>query len=786
MLHAEGPARTIPPWMRRAGAWAMATMLLLAPLGLAGCGGSDSDSAAIAAPAPATARDEAAPRAAGDAGPAQAARSPRGESFDLEAFADHENPAELIMKFIRQPILDEYNPDVTDENRHADTPRRGGVLRVRSPADFAELNPLTVNGQPEREFLNLLSDSLVGQDPRNLQYFPLKAWAWDRADLLQLAGGEVQEGVLLELGDESDPDSEVVFVPGARKRVFAKFDVASVADDRMSLTLTDERGGHTYDGYVLELAYTFEVNEALDPAREDSIIRTTIGGLATWRDIEGTPRDRPFRKQECSFRFHIREGITWHDGRPFTAEDVKFTYDTLMNTHIQGAAPFRALIEPYVTSCEIINEGQSVHILAHKPYFQLFDAIVAALPPIPKHVFDPDQFGGDDRAFADAFQQHPFRENPILSGPYRLAQWRRGDSLLAVRNDDYWASKLPQGAVGMWTPEQPYLDAIRVIVIGEKSVALGEIQRGSLDVDKDIEADIWFNNATNRREFTDRFVRANFQGFGYTYVGWNHQRPIFQDRDTRRALAMLIPRDRILEDIHQGLHRAVTGPFFIDGPGYDHSIEPIPYNPREAQRLLRRAGWLDRTGDGILEKEIDGRFVPLEFEYMIHNARDYHQKVADIVKESVEQAGIRMTIRRLDWSVYADETRSKNFDAVRFAWGASVEPDPFSVWHSSQAREGGNNFISFIHPRIDEICEQIREEFNPLRRWALAREMHHIVHEEQPVFFMFAFTNQAFYPRGIRGVYLYPSSYPMNFREWWWADEQRRAEQPVVGTGRRN
>jgi peptide/nickel transport system substrate-binding protein len=122
---------------------------------------------------------------------------------------------------------------------------------------------------------------------------------------------------------------------------------------------------------------------------------------------------------------------------------------------------------------------------------------------------------------------------------------------------------------------------------------------------------------------------------------------------------------------------------------------------------------------------------------------------------------------------------------VRFAWGAAVEPDPYTIWHSSQIKEGGNNFISYSHPRVDEICEQIREEFDPLTRWQLAREMHAILADEQPVFFQFAFTEQYFYPQAIRGVYLYPSSYPVNYREWWWADEARRSEKlrTTVATG---
>jgi peptide/nickel transport system substrate-binding protein len=239
---------------------------------------------------------------------------------------------------------------------------------------------------------------------------------------------------------------------------------------------------------------------------------------------------------------------------------------------------------------------------------------------------------------------------------------------------------------------------------------------------------------------------------------------------------MLIPRDRIANDIHQGLAVPVSGPFYSKGPGYDQTIKPVEYDLEGAKRLLRRNGWLDRDGDGVIEKEIDGVTVPFAFGYSIHNARDYHQKIADIIKESVEQAGISMTIRKSDWTIFSETVRNKDFDAVRFAWGASLDPDPYQIWHSSQAENKGDNFVSYRNNRVDEICVAIRETFDPIKRWDLAREMHAIVAEEQPYAFLFGFNETYFYNRGIRGVKLYPSQYPVDWTEWWWADEARRNE----------
>jgi peptide/nickel transport system substrate-binding protein len=467
----------------------------------------------------------------------------------------------------------------------------------------------------------------------------------------------------------------------------------------------------------------------------------------------------------------VRPGIRWHDGQPFTAEDVKFSYDTMMNVNVE-AQHIRNYFQ-HIEWCRVLEDGATVAFRNDKPYFNQF-AFVAGIYLLPRHVFNPAQFGGDEVAFATAFNTHPFRERPVGMGPYRLKEWRKNEFLVTERNPDYWASALPAGSVPKWAPEQPYMDEIRFILIQEKAAVLKELQKGNIDADLDVEPDTWFMDETNTADFKSRFVRAKRYGFLFTYVGFNMDRALFSDPVARMAVSMLIPRERIAQSIHQGLADPVSGPFYSKGPGYDHSVEPVAYDPDGAKRLLRRNGWLDRDGDGIVEKEINGQVVPFAFSYSIHNARDYHQKIADIIKESVEQAGISMTIRKSDWTIFAETIRNKDFDAVRFAWGASLDPDPYQIWHSTQAENKGDNFVGYRNARVDEICVQIRETFDPIRRWDLAREMHRVVAAEQPYAFLFGFNETYFHARGIQGVKLYPSQYPVDWTEWWWADPARR------------
>jgi peptide/nickel transport system substrate-binding protein len=343
-----------------------------------------------------------------------------------------------------------------------------------------------------------------------------------------------------------------------------------------------------------------------------------------------------------------------------------------------------------------------------------------------------------------------------------------------VRNEDYWKNKLPEGAVPLWNNQQPYMDEIIWIYYSEAAAVIKDLTNGNLDADVDVEPIAWAQAETNTQTFTDRMARAEGLNFGYTYIGWNFENPIFQDKDVRLALAMLIPRQEIAETVHMGAAFPVSGPFFLLSPSYDKEIKPVPHDPRGAQQLLTKAGWLDRDGDGVREKEIDGKLVPLRFTYTIHNARDYHQKIADIVKERVEQAGISVLINKVDWTRISDLARQHNFDAIRYAWGTNMDPDVFQMFHSSQIANQGDNFTSYRNDRVDELTQAIREEMDPLQRWKMGRELHRIFADDQAQCFMFAFKHFLFHNRQLRNVKVYPHQYPFDYAGWYW--EEKPAE----------
>ncbi len=671
-----------------------------------------------------------------------------------------------ISSYLPTVKYDEFNPDANTSGESPLEPVRGGKLRIRTPADTANLNAILSQLQDDNHKILLMSDSLVDLDSEILEYYPEMAWTWSEQDLLKKKGEDPIEGVILE-----ESDTSVVFVPDARRWTFLKSELKDSNEDQQKIVLKEHLEEKEFNGKLSHLQHTVKINEAYSEEFESKKIEVPIEELDTFEfSLPGYTETRPFLKKQVVFEFFLRPEVKWSDGQPFTAEDVKFSFETIKNPYVDA----QNLINYYedFDECLIGEDGKSVKFVARKTYFQALDFLGGKRGQsyfIPKHIFAPEQFGGDEKAFAESFNTHEFNNAPIYTGPFKFNQWKPKDTLSLVRNENYWKEELPEGTFPNWKKGMPYLDELEWILYQESAAVIKDLTRGVIHADFDVEPTTWVQNETNSTDFLNSMVRAEKVGMLYTYIGWDLSNPIFEDVNVRKALAMLIPRKQIAQNVHFGVAFPVNGPFYVNGPGYDDSIEPLPHDVREARKLLARSGWLDRDRDGVLEKKLNGETVPLEFQYAIHNARDYHQKIADIVKERIEQIGGKVTIDKSDWTIFYKKIEEKNFDSFRFAWGTPIEPDPFQIWHSSQIENKGSNYVGFKNDRVDELCVKIRETLDPEKRWEMAREVHRIIYEEQPYCFLFGFNENYFYHRNLRGVKLYPDMYTHNFAEWWWA-----------------
>lgn len=426
-------------------------------------------------------------------------------------------------------------------------------------------------------------------------------------------------------------------------------------------------------------------------------------------------------KDKLVYTFHIKKGIKWHDGVTFTAKDVLFSYNKIMDPKVD--APQLRNYYQDIKNVEALDD-HTVRFTYARPYFLALE-FCGGMPIVPKHIFENGDFNTD-----------PAGRSPVGTGPYKFVEWKTGSQIVLVRNEDYWGKR-------------PHIRRIVFKIINDPSVAFQVLKREELDLAG--LTPIQWSRQTQSKAFQENFDKLSYFTPNYSYIGWNMTKPYFSDRQVRTALTYLVNRELILKEILYGLGEVVSNPFYINSPEYDKSIEPYPYDREKAKRLLDEAGWVDHNGDGMRDKE----GVKFEFEFLIPAGSETGEKIATILKEELDKVGINMKIRKTEWAVFTQRLNDRRFDAVTLAWSMGVESDPYQVWHSSQA-EQGSNFVGFVNKEADRLIEEARTEFNRDKRIELYRKFARIVNEEQPYTFLFCRKSTVALHKRFKGVKVYP------------------------------
>ena len=424
---------------------------------------------------------------------------------------------------------------------------------------------------------------------------------------------------------------------------------------------------------------------------------------------------------KLSYTFWLRKGVRWHDGAPFGADDVIFTFERIRDPKVD-AARLRNYFRD-VKSIEKVGED-AVRFVYARPYFKALEMCGTAAI-IPKHLF----------ADGDDFNSHPLGRAPVGTGPYRFAEWKSGQRIVLARNEGYWG-------------EKPAISGIVFNIIPDQMVAFELLKKGALDLST-MRAIQWVRQ-TESSSFASRFDKYRYYLPNYFYVGWNMRSPLFSDRRVRIAMTMLVNRRAILEKVLLGQGEVVASNFYRFGRIYDESIEPYPFDPQRARELLEEAGWSDTDGDGVRDKDgVEFRFT------MLSSSSDSTSKSLGLfMREELRKVGIVMEVQQFEWATMLDLLSRRDFDAASLGWSTTIEEDPYQVWHSSQAIEG-SNFVGFSDARADRLIEEARQEFDPAVREKLYREFQGILHREEPYTFLFTVPSLVAVAKRFEGVKAY-------------------------------
>jgi len=495
------------------------------------------------------------------------------------------------------------------------------------------------------------------------------------------------------------------------------------------------------------LIYRFEAEPAtLNPLiatdNYEQIINSFMQETLLDQDI-GTQEFKPklaerweVSEDKLTFTFWLRHDVKWHDRVPLTAKDVVYSFQRILDPKVD-AAPLRT----YYTDCESVTalDDYTVQFRWKKPYFKALE-FSGGMYIVPKHILD----NGAD------FNSHPFGRRPIFTGPYRFKEWKTGQEIVIERNPDYWGT-------------QPHLDRIVFKIIIDDTVALQVFKQGGIDFLERLTAIQW-KEQTNSPSFLTHAHKLYYDYPYFNYIGWNLRQPPFDDRRVRLAMTLALNREAILKTVHSCMGSVISGNSYVKTPYYDQTIKPWPYDPERAKQLLDQAGWSDHDQDGWRDR--DGK--PFRFEFLYSSGSTTAEMIATIFKEDLKKIGVDMTIRQLEWAVFLENIQEWKFDACTLAWALDANPDFYQLWDSSQADiKGSSNHVGFKNAEVDKLIELNRREFDKPKRIEYARQVHRILHQEQPYTFLFAPKWLSVMDKRFHNVLTYPLRPCFKFEDWY-------------------
>ncbi|MCF6179913.1 MAG: peptide-binding protein [Geopsychrobacter sp.] len=407
-------------------------------------------------------------------------------------------------------------------------------------------------------------------------------------------------------------------------------------------------------------------------------------------------------EDNLTITFHLRKGVKWHDGAPLTSADVLYTYQL----YVDPETP-TAYAESYlqVKKAETPDE-YTFKVTYAQPYAP---ALMSwGMSVLPKHLLEGHKI-----------TESKLARHPVGSGPYRFVEWQGGEKIVLEENPDYFLGR-------------PYIKRLVFRIIPDTSTQFLELQTGGLDFMS--LSPLQYDRQTDTPAFKRLFKKYQYLSFGYTYLGYNLERPMFQDKRVRQALSYAIDKQEIIDGVLLGYGQAATGPYKPDVWVYNPQVVRYNYNPAKARQLLAEAGWVDADGDGILDKQ----GVPFRFTIVTNQGNDLRSKSGEIIQRRFRQVGVDVNLRIIEWATFLKEfIHPGNFDATILGWSGNPEPDLYGIWHSSKIGPRELNFISYKNSEVDALLEQGRRIFDQSERKKIYDRFQEILAEDQPYTFLF-------------------------------------------------
>ena len=441
--------------------------------------------------------------------------------------------------------------------------------------------------------------------------------------------------------------------------------------------------------------------------------------------------------------FNLKQDIKWADDKPFTCEDVLFTWKKVTDPDTRT---------PYGSDYQLVSSASCVnnHIFIaeyDEPYAPALETW-ASLHILPEHLLKNENIN-------DTY----FSLNPTGTNFYALDEWTTGQQVKLKTN--------PNSVHG-----RPLLEKKITRIIPDLSSQFMELIAGNIDL-MNINPIQYSRVFPSRSELNDKINLYKEMGNGYTYFGFNLKKKPFDDLNIRKAISYAINKEEIINGVLLGLGEEITSPYKPGTYWENKSINKISFDVSKSRELLEKSGY-QLNANNIYEK--DGK--PLAFE-ILTNQNKQREMTAVLIQRRLQDIGIDVSIRVIEWASFVNRfIKTGEFEAVVLGWSLSLDPDQYSIWHSSQDGPGQFNFIGYNNPRVDTLLENGRKELKNEKRKQIYDEFSKIIYDEQPIIYLYAGYGLTAIHKKIKGVKKItpPAGVFHNDYEWYIPKKFRRNE----------
>ena len=419
------------------------------------------------------------------------------------------------------------------------------------------------------------------------------------------------------------------------------------------------------------------VTETLVGANEDFSLKP---GLATsWEQLD-----------ENTWEFKLRENVTFHDGSPMTANEVKFTLEKVIAANSKVASMLK------VDTIEVVDN------------YTLKIKTTEINPILPGILHYPDTAIISPSSFDEAGEF----VKPVGTGPYKFESFdEQTRSLTVIKNENWWG-----GEVG--------LDKMILKGIPDPNTRAMTIENGEVDFTVDVPY-----SETDRIDAIDGITVEKYKTPRVYKLDINLKHEPLEDVRVRQAMSYAIDRSEIVENVLYNVGEAAAGPFLPTMAWANQSLSPYARDLEKADELLTAAGWVDTDGDGIRDK--NGK--PLKLNFMTYSARPGLPPMAEAMAAQLKEAGIDVEIEVMEMGSIDDRREKGDWDLYLAAYNIAMVPDPEYILTNWYMTNGTDNGPGYSNPEVDALITEARKITDLDERYKKFNEVEAIVNEEQPM-----------------------------------------------------